>query len=317
MNSVSACQECGSSSLIFDDFRGEVICSSCGIVADSNVVDTGPEWRAYDSYERQSKSRIGKPISLTNQQGLSTVISTSHYDSFGSSLSNVAQYKYRRLARINDQSQSKIARNLKNALIEIKRIKSHLGLSEAIAETSASIYRKALKKNLIRGRSVIAISSSSVYLACRQNRSPITLKEIADVSSLETKELGRYVRILMRNLNLANVRLEPQRLISSLGQKLDLTMPTIKQALSLFSTVSDYRLVTGKKPMSVAATLIYIASIQTGERRTQQQIAKIARTTPATIRNRFRELLDNGLSLDNFVVKRGAAARPVVLPKPF
>jgi transcription initiation factor TFIIB len=312
MSDSQSCGECGSHSLIFDDFRGEIICSSCGIVADSNLVDTGPEWRAYDQWEKNNKSRVGSPHFFPSQHDLSTVISSSSYDSSGSTLPNAAQFKFRRLARINDQTQNKIARNLKNALVEIKRIKSHLSLSDDISEGATSIYRKALRKNLIRGRSVIAISASSIYLACRQKNSTVTLKEIAEVSGLETKELGRYVRILMRHLRIHGTRLDPLRLISSLGEKLELTMNTTRQAIDLFYHVKNRKLVTGKKPMSVAATLIYIASIQTGERRTQQQIAKIARTTPATIRNRFRELMDNGLNLENFIVKRGAAARPVM-----
>lgn len=312
MSNSESCGECGSHSLIFDDFRGEIICSSCGVVADSNLVDTGPEWRAYDQWEKNNKSRVGSPHFNPSQHDLSTVISSSSYDSSGSTLPNTAQFKFRRLARINDQTQNKIARNLKNALVEIKRIKSHLSLTDDISEGATSIYRKALRKNLIRGRSVIAISASSIYLACRQKNSTVTLKEIAEVSGLETKELGRYVRILMRHLRIHGTRLDPLRLIASLGEKLELTMNTIRQAIDLFYHVKQRKLVTGKKPMSVAATLIYIASIQTGERRTQQQIAKIARTTPATIRNRFRELMDNGLNLDNFIVKRGAAARPVV-----
>ena len=313
MSNSESCGECGSHSLVFDDFRGELICSSCGVVADSNIVDSGPEWRAYDQWEKNSKSRVGSPHAFPSQHDLSTVISASSFDSQGSTLSNTAQFKFRRLSRINDQTQNKIARNLKNALVEIRRVKSHLDLSNDISEAATAIYRKALRKNLIRGRSVVAISASSIYLACRQRNSTITLKEIAEVSGLETKELGRYVRILMRNLRIHGTRLDPLRLISSLGEKLELTMNTVRQAIDLYYHVKNHKLVTGKKPMSVAATLVYIASIQTGERRTQQQIAKIARTTPATIRNRFRELLDNGLSLDNFIVKRGAAARPVIL----
>ncbi len=43
--------------------------------------------------------------------------------------------------------------------------------------------------------------------------------------------------------------------------------------------------------MSLAAAALYISTIQTGERRTQQEIATIAKITPVTIRNRFKELV--------------------------
>jgi transcription initiation factor TFIIB len=70
-------------------------------------------------------------------------------------------------------------------------------------------------------------------------------------------------------------------------------------------------LAVGKNPRSDAAAALYIAGVQTGERRTQAQMAGAARTTPVTIRNRFKELLDV-LQID-LEIKRGAAAVPVYI----
>jgi len=63
------------------------------------------------------------------------------------------------------------------------------------------------------------------------------------------------------------------------------------------------------KEKGIAAAAFYIACVQTGERRTQRQIAKASNTTPVTIRNRFKEL-KKLLNLD-LKIKRGAAAIPV------
>ena len=72
----------------------------------------------------------------------------------------------------------------------------------------------------------------------------------------------------------------------------------------------------GKNPLSVAAAAIYIAGIRTGERRTQQQVAKAAKTTPVTLRNRFREIVD-ALEFSDVIVKRGAASAPVYIRDPW
>jgi hypothetical protein len=55
--------------------------------------------------------------------------------------------------------------------------------------------------------------------------------------------------------------------------------------------------------------------VKTGERRTQQQIARAAKTTPVTIRNRFKEIV-RILGMDDIEVKRGAAAIPVFIDDP-
>jgi transcription initiation factor TFIIB len=48
--------------------------------------------------------------------------------------------------------------------------------------------------------------------------------------------------------------------------------------------------VTGKNPMSFAASVVYLASLYTGEKRTQADIAKAAGVTEVTVRNRYRDL---------------------------
>ena len=43
MANIKKCPECASINLTVDEKRGEVICKSCGLVLDENVVDSGQE----------------------------------------------------------------------------------------------------------------------------------------------------------------------------------------------------------------------------------------------------------------------------------
>jgi transcription initiation factor TFIIB len=52
------------------------------------------------------------------------------------------------------------------------------------------------------------------------------------------------------------------------------------------------RLTSGRGPAGVAAAASYIASVLTGERKTQREIAEIAQVTEVTIRNRYKELIE-------------------------
>ncbi len=309
------CFDCGSNSMLYDDQRGEIICSDCGLVANSVIFSREPEWRAYNSEEEKAKVRVGLPTTVLNNREMRTVIGGKSRDSYGKQLNTATQAKFARLSQMDERIQDRTTRNLKSALMELKRIKSHLDLSSDICETAVLLYKLALNQDLIKGRSVIGMMSAAIYLACRKKNAAVTLKDTAEIANISTKELGRCIRIFLQNIKVTSALPDPVKLVNRLGENLGLTMYTRKVAIDLLAEAKDRKLTIGKIPMSLAAAAIYIASIQTGERRTQQQIAIPARTTPVTIRNRFKELA-KGLGLKKFEVKRGAAAKPVIIENP-
>ncbi|MHA1972196.1 MAG: transcription initiation factor IIB [Candidatus Hodarchaeales archaeon] len=285
------CPECGSTDIVTDPTKGTSICASCGLVLDTQM-DMGPEWRAYNSSELQERSRIGSPMTpLKAEMGLRTQIGNIRKDISGRTLPYTSQTKYRRLSRIDNRTRKSEIRNLRFALKELKRIKSQLELPEDVAEMGAMIYRKALKKNLIRGRSIDGMIAASLYLACRKKKLPQTLKDIASVSNISSKELGRCIRIILQKLDLKVSPSDYAALVHRLGISLRVTMKARRQAVKILNLARAKGATVGKNPMSLAAAALYISTIQTGERRTQQEIANIARITPVTIRNRFKELI--------------------------
>ena len=285
------CPECSSVDIVNDVTKGTSICASCGLVLDI-VITRGPEWRAYNSRELAARARTGSPITpLRPEMGLRTQIGNIRKDSGGSTLSYASQTKFRRLSKVDNRTRKSEIRNLRLALKELKRIKSHMELPEDVAEMGARIYRKALKKNLIRGRSIDCMVAASLYLACRKKRLPQTLKDIASVSYISTKDLGRCVRIILHKLDLKVSQSDYRALVYRLGVNLRVSMKVRRKAVEILNIARKHGATVGKNPMSLAAASIYIASIQTGERRTQQEIATVAKITPVTIRNRFKELI--------------------------
>ena len=154
---IEICPECGSPRLIRDYRRGEFICQDCGLVIEDKYIDAGPEWRAFDSEQRDISSRAGAPVTYTiHDKGLSTIIDWSNKDYYGKAISvrNRAQLfrlrKWQRRSRISNATE----RNLAFALSELDRMASALGMPKSVRETAAVIYRMAVEKNLIRGRSI-------------------------------------------------------------------------------------------------------------------------------------------------------------------
>jgi len=154
------------------------------------------------------------------------------------------------------------------------------------------IYRKAVLKNLIRGRSIEGVSAAALYAACRQCNVPRTLDEIAGSSRVSRKEIGRTYRFIARELGLKLMPTSPQDYISRFCSELKLSGDVQSKAIEILKDAADKELTSGRGPTGVSAASIYIASILCGERRTQREVADVAGVTEVTIRNRYKELAE-------------------------
>ena len=190
------CPEC-SGRLLTDAEHGETVCEDCGLVVDDSEVDRGPEWRAFDSREKDEKSRVGAPTTkMMHDQGLSTNIDWRDKDAYGNTLSSRQRAKMQRLRTWDERFRTRDAkeRNLKQALGEIERMASALGLPENVRETASVIYRRALDEDLLPGRSIEAIATASLHAAARQAGVPRSIDEVADVSEVTIR--NRYKELL-------------------------------------------------------------------------------------------------------------------------
>ena len=61
---LTECSECKSEHIVRDYKRGEITCRNCGLVVDDQVIDQGPEWRAFDSEQNERRARGGAPMSV-------------------------------------------------------------------------------------------------------------------------------------------------------------------------------------------------------------------------------------------------------------
>jgi transcription initiation factor TFIIB len=287
------CPECGSTHLSRDYSRAELVCRDCGLVIDQDLIDHGPEWRAFDSEQREKRARTGAPMTYTiHDKGLSTMIGWTNRDSYGKSIPtrNRAQLyrmrKWQRRIRISDATE----RNLAIALSNLDRMSSGMGLPRTVRETAAMIYRKAALKNLIRGRSIEGVSAAALYAACRQCLVPRTLDEISSIARMSRKDVGRNYRYVARELGLKLMPTTPQDYISRFCSELKLSGDVKAKTTEILKEAADKELTSGRGPTGIAAASLYIATVLCGERRTQREIADVAGVTEVTIRNRYKEL---------------------------
>jgi len=292
---IDQCPECGSNHLSKDYSRAELVCRNCGFVLDENMIDHGPEWRAFDSEQREKRARTGAPMTYTiHDKGLSTMIGWKNRDSYGKAIPtrNRAQIyrlrKWARRIRISNATEKSLA----IAFSELDRMASSMGLPRTVRETAAMIYRKAALKKLVRGRSIEGVITAALYAACRQCHVPRTLDEISSAAHISKKEIGRTYRYVSRELGLKLLPTSPEDYISRFCSELQLSGDVRAKTVEILQDAAHRELTSGRGPSGMAAASLYIASVLCGERRTQREVADVAGVTEVTIRNRYKEIAE-------------------------
>jgi transcription initiation factor TFIIB len=80
--------------------------------------------------------------------------------------------------------------------------------------------------------------------------------------------------------------------IVKVANKATLNEKTKRQAFDIMSNLTNKEISAGKNPMGLAATVLYMSCVKTGEHRTQKEVAQAAGITDVTLRNRFKDLKD-------------------------
>jgi transcription initiation factor TFIIB len=292
---ITCCSCLEDQNVITDVESGEVICGNCGMVIIEKTQDTSiPEWRAFTVEEKKSKARTGAPTSLAvYDMGLSTIIGRTNRDATGQRLNAYMLSTIGRL-RIWDsriQVHNSEDRNLRQAFQHLDTLKDKLGLSDAIVEKTAYIYRKACERQFPRGKTIAGVLTAAMYIACRDMGIPRTLKEISTISNIKRKDIARNYRILAFELDIKIPVVDPMKCIVKVANKLGISEKTKHQAMDIMAEVVKREITSGKVPMGLAATVLYASCIRTGESIHQTSIAAASGVTEVTIRNRFKDLI--------------------------
>ncbi len=292
------CPSCGNKKIVTDQNTGELFCGKCGFVVTDKIADTGAEWRSFANDE-SNRARTGAGTSLTiHDMGLSTIIGKANKDATGKPLSSVVKSSIERLRTWDSRSQahSSADRNLRQALNEMDKLKDKLALTNAVIEKAAYIYRRAMERKLVRGRSIHGLVAACIYASCRYTETPRTLNDIAKGINIKRKDVARCYRLIYRELELKMPVVDPVKGVSRIASIAGLGEKSKRKAITILNEARRTGLTAGKDPMGIAAAALYLAYISTGETKSQKEISIASGITEVTIRNRcagLRKMLNN------------------------
>jgi transcription initiation factor TFIIB len=174
----------------------------------------------------------------------------------------------------------------------LDRLKDKLTISSNVLEKAAYIYRKALERKLVRGRSISSMIAASLYAACRDTETPRTLNDVAEASNVKRKDISRCYRILHQELEFKMPVVDSIQCIAKISSKLKMPEKTKRFAAKILKETQKRKESSGKDPMGLAASALYLACVINGVSITQREIADVAGVTEVTIRNRYKGLKD-------------------------
>jgi transcription initiation factor TFIIB len=292
MHVSMVCSICKNGRLIADPESGELVCSDCGLVFSEKAPENRAEWRNFGS-ENNDRARTGSPISLAqHDMGLNTVIGINNKDSRGQNIDPSMHSTMRRLRTYDFRSQTHTStdRNLMRAFGELGRQRDKLGMSDAMIDKTAYIYRKALGKGLVRGRSSSAIMAAAIYIACREMGAVRSLKDIGEITNVKRKVISRSYMILIQELEMIMPVIDPMKCIAKIANNAKLSEKSKRMAIDAMKDLVNTEASAGKRPMGLAATILYLSCLRSDEAVTQKDIAEAAGVTEVTIRNRIKDL---------------------------
>jgi len=296
------CPECGATKFIEDRSRAERYCVKCGFIMKESIVDTGQEWRAFDSEQMSRRARGGAPLTFTkHDKGLTTEIGKGLGELYKVPAKKRAQYY--RLTKWHKRLIKSKDRNLSFALSELQRIVSFLILPRPVHERIARYYEPAVHKGLVRGRSIESVVAAITYAISREFNTPRTLEEISEASGIEKREIGRTYRYISRELGIRILPANPVHYVPRFCSMLGLSDAVQAKAIEILKKAKKFDITSGKGPTGVAASAIYVACVLGGERRTQREVADVVGVTEVTIRNRYKELIEK-LGIEDEIEKR-------------
>ena len=253
------CPECESSDVDVEENYQEAVCNSCGLVF--NPSERNHKTDGYlDVVDRDFPAKQGIDI----ERNFLT-----------------------RSIRPANATEHRVLR----ALLRIEEFSQQLQLPKQVKVRAAEIYREAMHRGLVWGRSINVFAAASIYLGCRLIGCLITLDLIAKVARESKRRINSAVRLLIKELGINPRQKEWSDIINAVGYRMELDEHTLKKAEEIIHLATKKLNVAGKMKEGFAAAAIYIAAKAQGIRLSQREIANACGITEVTLRTRKRDLL--------------------------
>jgi transcription initiation factor TFIIB len=265
------CLECKSTHLANYPDEECIVCLDCGFVISADTV------------ERRTEAKRQKHLELSECKTQSKAPAKENQHKHPSFCCILKQWNK---VKISDAMEKNIVLSLQY----ITEISIDLSVPKIALKKAIFIYKRIIENNLVKGRSIRALAATAIYIGCKQCGLAINGKRVAQVAKISPRKIASFYKVIVKQLDLKRQPARAGRYATDLYVKLKVSEQTICAAEKIHENLWHSKSLMGKDPTGIACAAIYISSVLNGEKRTQREIAEVARITEQTIRVRCREI---------------------------
>jgi transcription initiation factor TFIIB len=171
----------------------------------------------------------------------------------------------------------------------MREISHKLLLPLEVRRRAAEIRAHAEAASLGHGIPPMVLAAAILYIACREKKAPVTLREFATACGSDHREVGRCYLHLLENMHISRPGLNGRGYVYHIALK----KPASEEALRLSEDIINRmtaRGLGGRNPMTLAAASLYLACCSLGENLTQAEVAEAAGVGEESVRECCKEI---------------------------
>lgn len=304
LNITLTCPECKiyPPDLIERFSEGDIVCGSCGLVLSDRVVDTRSEWRTFsnDDQNGDDPSRVGDAGNpLLDTEDLSTMISYVPENTRVGRELNRAQLKS--LVDKKDNA-------LSAAYAKISQMCDGYQLPKIVQDGAKEVYKLVYDERRLRGKSQESIMAAAIFIGCRKASVARTFKEIWALTNVPRKEIGKVFKIMNKILqekneanpnaysliqdNMQTTQTSAEDLIRRFCSHLGLSTQVTNAAEYIARQCKEVGVLAGRSPITIAATVIYMAALVFGADLQPSKIAEKTGVSDGTIKTSYKVMYE-------------------------
>lgn len=193
---------------------------------------------------------------------------------------------------------------MQSMMEKIQGIGDTLALPKSIVEFALDVYAAAEKNGVsMRGPEKESIPAAVVFIACRQSGNARSLKEMERATGVAKKQIGKSFLMLTKRLKVETTQASTQDYVHRFCSRLGLPPRTKMIANDVAKKADSLGLSTGKSPVAVAASVVYLVAAFTDAKRSLQEVSDVSMIGEKNVKvvckelNKSRVMLFDGVLL--------------------
>jgi len=263
-----------------------------GLILGNRIIDTRSEWRTFANSDENGDdpSRVGN--------GTNHLLGSSHLDS--TIISNRGTNPSTRyLSRTHDRVvEMKAERALLSHFKEIQAMCDRIGTGGLVSDSAKQLFKKVEDGKIFKNRNnEEAVMAACIFIACRENSVGRTFREICALSRISKREIARCYKAIQPIFDGAIRQGTIDSYVSRFASVLSLSPESVKYTGELARIAQDKGPLSGKSPITIVATCLYLVSQMSSTPKTIKEISDIAQCSEATLRSAYKSLWEKRMEM--------------------